>query len=240
MKIAVAQTRPVAGDIAANIINHSKLIDVAGANNVDIIVFPELSLTGYEPALAAKLATAINDHQFDVLDNLSSQYGITIAAGMPIKKNGRPAIGLIIFPPNGPRTLYTKHYLHIDEEPFFVRGDDDPGLIGPEKNIALSICYELSIPEHSAAAAARNARYYISSSAKAGQDTLRAAEKLRLIASDYNMITLFSNCLGPNDNFFADGSCAVWHENLHAKLNQSDEGILVFDSSNNLVTTFYV
>lgn len=52
MKICGAQTKPVKGDISANIENHKKLIDRAVANRTDIVISPELSLTGYEPELA--------------------------------------------------------------------------------------------------------------------------------------------------------------------------------------------
>ena len=46
MKICVAQTRPVKGDIKANIEHHKKLIDLAISNGGDTIIFPELSITG--------------------------------------------------------------------------------------------------------------------------------------------------------------------------------------------------
>jgi predicted amidohydrolase len=52
MKIAVAQTRPIKGDISTNIKTHKKLIDLAISYKVDTIFFPELSITGYEPELA--------------------------------------------------------------------------------------------------------------------------------------------------------------------------------------------
>ncbi len=47
MKICVAQTRPVKGDIQTNIDNHKRLIDLAISNGADTIIFPELSITGY-------------------------------------------------------------------------------------------------------------------------------------------------------------------------------------------------
>ena len=52
MKICAAQTRPVKGNIQQNIENHKKLINLAVVNGADIIIFPELSITGYEPELA--------------------------------------------------------------------------------------------------------------------------------------------------------------------------------------------
>ena len=52
MRISVAQIESVKGDIANNIIKHKKVINLAIKNKVEVIVFPELSLTGYEPTLA--------------------------------------------------------------------------------------------------------------------------------------------------------------------------------------------
>lgn len=57
MKICAAQTRPFKGDIQKNIDTHKKLINLAVSNGADLIFFPELSLTGYEPKLSKELAT---------------------------------------------------------------------------------------------------------------------------------------------------------------------------------------
>jgi len=57
--------RPLKGDIQSNIKNHKILIDLAVYNGADTIIFPELSLTGYEPELAKKLATTPDDSRFD-------------------------------------------------------------------------------------------------------------------------------------------------------------------------------
>ena len=73
MKLAVAQTRPEAGNIDKNIEIHKSLIANAIANNVDLIVFPELSLTGYEPNLAKQLATDQNDHRLDIFQNIHGE-----------------------------------------------------------------------------------------------------------------------------------------------------------------------
>ncbi|HJV20528.1 MAG TPA: hypothetical protein VJ552_11665 [Sediminibacterium sp.] len=40
MKISVAQTRPIKGDIIANIATHKKLIDLAVSDWADAIFFP--------------------------------------------------------------------------------------------------------------------------------------------------------------------------------------------------------
>jgi predicted amidohydrolase len=50
--IAVAQTVPIRGDVDANIEQHLRLIRVAAQEQAQVLVFPELSLTGYEVDIA--------------------------------------------------------------------------------------------------------------------------------------------------------------------------------------------
>jgi predicted amidohydrolase len=61
MKLAVAQTRPIKGNIAANLENHRKMIEIAASKGANVLIFPELSLTGYEPELSKDLATHAHD-----------------------------------------------------------------------------------------------------------------------------------------------------------------------------------
>jgi predicted amidohydrolase len=46
--IGLAQIYPKLGDVQANLTKHLKFIDDAAARGVDLLVFPELSLTGYQ------------------------------------------------------------------------------------------------------------------------------------------------------------------------------------------------
>ncbi len=47
MKVALAQIAPVLGDVERNLETHLELMDKARRAKVDLLVFPELSLTGY-------------------------------------------------------------------------------------------------------------------------------------------------------------------------------------------------
>jgi predicted amidohydrolase len=49
MEIVVAQPRCVSHDVGANAVTHAAVVRAAGAR---VVVFPELSLTGYEPDAA--------------------------------------------------------------------------------------------------------------------------------------------------------------------------------------------
>jgi N-carbamoylputrescine amidase len=54
LKVAVAQIETVLGDVQANLRRHMDLIAEARAASVDALVFPELSLTGYDLAHNAR------------------------------------------------------------------------------------------------------------------------------------------------------------------------------------------
>ena len=143
MKICVAQTRPVKGDIQRNIEDHKKLIDLAVSNGAGLVIFPELSLTGYEPKLAKELATHQDDGRFDDFQKISNTERITIGVGVPTKNNTGISISMVLFQPHEARQTYAKRYLHPDEEEFFISGQNFPVLRVNKTKIALAICYEL-------------------------------------------------------------------------------------------------
>src|SRR5688572_20733770 len=45
--VALAQTKPHLGDVARNLLQHEEAVAAAKAAGADLVVFPELSLTGY-------------------------------------------------------------------------------------------------------------------------------------------------------------------------------------------------
>jgi predicted amidohydrolase len=237
MKIAVAQTKPVKGDIQRNTEGHKKLIGLAIANGADIIVFPELSITGYEPELAKELATDIYDKRFDDFQKLSDSNAITIGIGMPIRVNPGICIGMILFQPNSSRSVYFKQYIHEDEEPFFISGQNEGGVIGEKNDIALAICYELNVAQHAEDAFNKGAKYYIASAVKSKSMMEKNFIRLEEISKKYGMSTFLSNCVGESGGYDCGGKSSIWNNKgeLLAQLNETSEGILIFDTENNEV-----
>src|SRR5689334_22837481 len=141
MKICVAQARPVKGDIPANIEHHIRLVRLATSNQAGLVIFPELSLTGYEPKLAKELATTADDARFGIFQKISDVEQIAIGVGMPIKNGSGALIGMILFQPNIPVQTYYKQYLHSDEYPYFIAGIKQEAIWDKHNKIALAICY---------------------------------------------------------------------------------------------------
>jgi predicted amidohydrolase len=230
MRICVAQTRPIKGDIPANIAGHKKLIDLALVERAEIVVFPELSITGYEPTLAEELATGSDDRRFDDFQQIADARQITIGIGVPLRSDVGVWISMVLFQPHTARQTYSKKHLHADEEGFFVSGQSSLGLLGDR--IAIAICYELSVPQHAENAHARGAEIYLASVAKTVPGVEKAIERLSDIAGEYCMTVLMANCVGPCDGAMCGGKSSIWDNNgkLVGQLNERDEGIVVIDT----------
>ena len=232
MKISVAQTKPAKGNIESNIDRHKKIIELAFTHEADIIVFPELSITGYEPELAKNLATDKDDNRFNDFQKISDSKHITICVGLPTNADSGIHISMIILQPGKPRQVYHKQYLHSDEEPYFVHGNQKVFLTNGQHKIEPAICYELSIPEHSENAFNNGATIYMVSAAKTKSGVEKAIETLSGIAKKYSMIVLLSNSVGASDNFIAAGKSSIWNNegSLLAQLDDANEGLLIFDT----------
>lgn len=230
MKISVAQAKPEAGNIEANIAKHLQLINLA--ETADLIVFPELSLTGYEPTLAKDLATTIDDKRLDVFQTISDKRKITICAGLPIKQAEGISISMVIIQPHEPRQLYSKTYLHADEKPFFISHRNDVSLT-LSSSITFAICYELSVPEHTANAFKNGENIYIASVSKTVKGIDKALAALVGIASKNKAIVLLSNAIGIEDGSLSVGHSAVWNNEgvLLEQLKEEDEGVILLDTN---------
>ncbi|WP_350494691.1 carbon-nitrogen hydrolase family protein [Roseiconus lacunae] len=231
MKIAVAQSRPIVGPVEGNIAGHQSLIDLAVRNNVRLIVFPELSLTGYEPPLAASHARSHEDTCFASLRSTAVQHGIYIAVGVPTLGHRLPCISTLVFEPNSELRVYSKQHLHPDEEPFFEPGPESDAVIHTNPTIALAICYELSVPTHSQRAIESGATVYIASVAKTAHGVDIANERLSEIARVHSTVVMMANCLGMLDSAECVGRSSAWNRNgtLLKRLEATHEGIIVVD-----------
>ena len=232
MRICAAQTKPIKGNIQVNIENHLSFIDRAASNGADAIIFSELSLTGYEPTLAKTLATNAGDSRLVIFEEISDQIGITIGAGLPTINGNGFSISMILFRPNKPRLVYSKRYLHPDEDEFFIPGKNFPTLTINDMTIGIAICYELSVPDHSKTAHENGAEIYIASVAKFAKGVENAVKTLSDIATKYSTPAMMVNAIGPADNGVCTGNSSMWDNKgqLMGQLDNSREGMLIYDT----------
>jgi predicted amidohydrolase len=232
MKICIAQTKSEKGKIQENIQNHLRIVKRAIKLNSKLIIFPELSITNYEPDLSKELATDIENEIFNQFQELSDKNKITIGIGMPTKAIDGINISMLIFQSNEKRVVYSKQMLHSDELPYFVCGTDQVILNIKEKKIAVGICYETLQRKHFLNTNKKGADIYIASVAKPKGGIEKAFIHFPEIAKEFNTPVLMSNCVGYCDNFMSVGQSAIWNKKgeLIEQLDSKNQGILIYDT----------
>ena len=233
MKIGLAQLHPIKGEIDANIAKHKTLIATAISMGADLLFFPELSITGYEPTLAKDLAIDQEDLRFETLQSTSDKHQITIGIGMPSKTPSGIYISMLVFQAGQARKTYSKQYLHADERPYFTQGRTQLILKIQDQHIAPAICYESLLPTHAEQALALGATIYLASVAKAAKGVAKAFDYYPSIAMKYAIPVLMSNAVGSCDNFICAGQSAIWNSDgiLMGQLDAKKEGILLLDTN---------
>ncbi len=232
MKICIAQTKSEKGNIQRNVENHLEFIERAIKLKADLIVFPELSITNYEPDLAKELATDIESNIFSPFQEISNTNEITIGIGMPTKSTDGIHISMLIFQPNTETTFYSKQMLHSDELPYFACGKNQTFLTINGVKIAIGICYETLQREHFLNAKNQNIDIYIASVAKPKGGIEKAHNYFPKIANEFNTPILMSNCVGQCDNFMSVGQSAVWNKkgDLIEQLDAKNQGLLIYNT----------
>ena len=233
MKIALAQTRPFVGDIEKNVELHCRFVLEAVRGEAQAIVFPELSLTGYEPKLAQRLGVTSNDPRLKPLQKLCDAHSIVICAGVPTRASQKVHISALVFRPNEATQVYSKMFLHADELPTFEPGTSYNGRVGGANGFALAICYELSVPQHTELALGSETSAFVASVAKSQSGVDQAMKILSHIAQVHSIPVFMVNSVGPSDDFVADGRSAIWNSQgkLVVQMNSADQGLIVYDST---------
>ncbi len=231
MKIALAQIQSEPGNIPVNISKHLKFIKEAAKKGAGLIVFPELSLTNYEPGLATELAFSKNDDRLNIFKEYSNKHSIFIAVGVPLRIAKDLYIGMVIFKPDDQIQYYYKQFLHEDELSFFTPKISIPILEIQQLKICLAICYELSVEEHAENIKEYNADIYLAGVAKDKKGMSRACDRLRAIASAFKIPVMIVNCLGKTDAMKSTGigKSAYFDENgdLKASLEQEETLLII-------------
>ena len=212
MKIAAAQLSCVPADIPANVRQLVALADQARSQGAELIVFPELALTGYElHALAADPAlwTTPDDPRLDVLRST----GIATVVNCAVPTDGPlPAIGTYVYDTNGGLlTTYLKQHLYENEQGIFTSGDQDGRFDLNGLRFALATCFDNHFPDLTARGAADGCDVHLASSLYGtGNGIQERAALYPSIAKDTNLHVVLANHAGPSGPWTGCGGAALW------------------------------
>ncbi len=147
MQIAIVQFRANPKDIEENFKKIFDYMVIAKSRNADLVVFPEMSLSGYYfKYLDYQIEYIEKNDLVEKLFNLAVDNQISINIGLPY--NGYNA-SLFINHFDQKKYFYFKSHLIklFDEHKVFKRGEDLQIVKFKDFNIGLSICYDLRFPE---------------------------------------------------------------------------------------------
>lgn len=236
--LAAAQTVPRAGDVPANLAQHVALAHQAADQGAALVLFPELSLTGYELERAQELAFTLDDGRLDPLRALARDRQIQLVVGAPLTLGGRLHLAALIVGPADVRA-YTKRHLGAfpadlaprvppPEPSVFAAGDLDPLIHVDGRAAALAICADVNQPAHAQRAAAR-ASIYLASMFVVPQDVAGDHATLQRRARTHAMTVVQANFGGPTGGLPAGGCSAAWGPDgrLLGQLPAAGAGVLL-------------
>ena len=154
-KIALAQISCKRGDKAENIKKIESRVTRAKRQGAELVIFPELSLTGYTMRdQIYELAETIPGHSTTFLEKLARKTGTYIVFGMPELSEKTQATvynTAVLVGPDGFIGKYRKMYLpthSVFEEKRYFRPGYQTAVFETELGkIGLIICYDIFFPE---------------------------------------------------------------------------------------------
>ncbi len=234
-KIAAAQVASVRGDIVRNIAAHAAAIEAAAKHDVSVLVFPELSLTGYEPDLAAELAMTPTDSRLNPLLTLAQKHRIEIVMGAPLRNGvGKPFLGAILASSQGTTRTYCKMHLGGTESDYFTPGNNPLTVSMNGQTLGLAICADASQATHPQWYAAACANIYAAGVFLTAEWYTTDAPRLANHAARHRMLILMANHAASIGTYTSVGLSTTWAPD-GALLAQAEgtENALVIATRNN-------
>lgn len=202
----MAQPQTVPHEVAVNARAHAELVRLAEAR---VVLFPELSLTGYHydapPLDPAALSLT------PLIEACAATRTLALA-GAPVDGDGGGwHIALLAITGEGAWVAYRKTYLGGAELEHFSPGA--PAALHVDGwRLGLAICKDTGVPEHAAATAALGMDVYAAAVLEAAEDVGVPEERARRVARDHGVwvaVASFAGSAGEGYRRAAGGS-GIW------------------------------
>jgi NAD+ synthase (glutamine-hydrolysing) len=213
LRIALAQMNAVVGDIDGNARRVGEWASRAREAGAQLVVFPELTLTGYPPE-DLLLKRGFLRRAEAALGELSIE-GITAVVGWPQQSDGRVYNAAAVVSDGGVEAVYRKvllpNYGVFDERRWFEPGDAPLVVDVAGTPVGVTVCEDIWAPEPAAATAAAGAEVIVNLSAspyhhRKGSERERM---IRALARDNGVTMAFCNLVGGQDELVFDGHSLI-------------------------------
>ncbi len=218
LRVAAAQAESVSGDVPANVTTAVSLVESATKGGAEVVVLPELFLTGYDPASwgrSAESVVTVDDARLKPLRDAARECSAVVVAGAAVRRGaeprGRETVSLLAFDLAGDVSApYDKQHLFDAERGFFDAGCHGASIVVDGWELGLGICYDGCFPEHAAAAAAEGAMAYLCPSAYYRGSEHRRDLYYAARALDNGIYVVFSGLTGRCGHYDFNGGSAIY------------------------------
>ncbi len=192
----------IVNDIDGNYAAAANWAARAAGEGLDLLLFPELSLTGYRTNGRETVPLEDGHPALAKMAELAVAHGLTLAAGLAWREGGAKYIAHGLWLPDGGCHLYKKTHLGQRERREYAAGDDLPIFVLPKVTVGIQLCLEQHFPEIAQTLALKGAQLILSPHAT---PRLAAADRreswhisLRARAYDNCVYLLAANQVGDN------------------------------------------
>ncbi len=206
--IAVAQPLTLADTLESDVDRHCELIRSAAAR---IVVFPELSLTGYD--FSAPAITPDDPRLEPLVEACAASDSIGLVGAPVTGERGSRSIGVLRVDRDGVFIAYRKMWLGEAERPEFEPGTT-PGVIDVDGwRIGLAVCKDTGEPRHTADTMALGVDIYAAGVLEHATDHHVQPERARRIIGDHGVWVAIASYAGSTGEGFdhASGGSAIWN-----------------------------
>ena len=229
MKIALAQINPIVGNLKYNTKKILEFVERAKRENVELLIFPEMCLTGYPPKDLLLKKNFIDANQEALIKIAQECKTITIILGFVdaenkskdnSKNNGETkeenkiklynAAAVI----QNQKIIHTYHKIHLpnydvfDEKRYFDAGNNTNLIKIHNQKIGINICEDIWIDEGPVKTQAQEGADLIvnisASPFHAGKATVRE-NLIAKRAKENNVPIIYTNLIGAQDDLIFDG-----------------------------------
>lgn len=232
MKLAVGQAASQ-GDIELNVREAARLLEVAAEEGADLLVLPELFLSGYIPhdirADPGRWALSPDDPRLAPLRDVCRNRNVAALVGAPhVDEDGALRNAVFIAGPSGNLGLaYSKVHLWAGEADVFTAGRELQAVYIGGVRIGLGVCYDAGFPEFVRAYARAHVDVVVFSSAFAsGEEEHRYHIYHASRALESGLYVAVANGIGPAGDSTLIGRSQIFDPQGHLVADAgSDPGI---------------
>ncbi|MFH1505049.1 MAG: NAD+ synthase [Candidatus Omnitrophota bacterium] len=241
IRIALAQINPTVGDLKNNCEKIISYIKEAKKKGVELVVFPELSLTGCPPEDLLLKNNFISKNKYYLNVIKKACVDITALVGFVDEKQGNIYNSCAIIQDRKVQDIYHEMVLPangvFDEKRYFSTGDVLPLYIFKNYKFALSICEDIRQKSFVELLKDNKVDFVINLSASPFHlDKVLKREKTLSYAAKYtNSFVFYCNLIGGQDEVVFDGTSKVFSPQgcLIAHAKRFSQDLLIFNLNKN-------